>query len=259
MAALGRRARSARTTMWGTLWRIEALLEGGRLATAAEELAPLRVAVERVGGPVSAWHLDRVTACVAQAQGRYAEAARAGRRGFERMRPVEPGPARGTLFSLQCVLAAHVGVGEDAAPFVEQPFVPLPLFRVVGRLARAFLLLQAGRPEEAAASYQQAGPLDGWSLPPFAVPLGYVYGVLVTAELGRDDDLAALLDRLEPFRGEHATIQGVAYLGPVDLGRAAAALGRLDAAVDDLTAAADQADRAGAPGFAAEARFHLAA
>jgi hypothetical protein len=137
------------------------------------------------------------------------------------MRPVEPGPARGSFFSLQCALAAHVGVGEDAAPFVEQPFAPLPLFRVVGRLARAFLLLQAGRPQEAAASYQEAGPLDGWSLPPFAVPLAFVYGVLVAAELGRHEELAALAERLEPFRGEHASIQAVAYLGPVEL-----ALGR---------------------------------
>ena len=44
------------------------------------------------------------------------------------------------------------------------------------------------------------------------------------------------------------------------LGRGAAALGRLDLAVDDLAVAAEQADRAGAPrGFAAEARYHLAA
>lgn len=261
MVALGRRARDARSAMWGTLWRIEALLEGGRLAAAAEELAPLQVAIERVGGPVSAWHLDRVTACVAQAQGRYTDAASAARRGFERMRPVELGPARGAFFSLQCALASHVGPGEDAAPFVQQPFVPLPLFRTVGRLARAFLCLRAGLPEEAAVSYQHAGALDSWFLPPFAVPLGYVYGALVAAELGRHDDLAALLERLEPFRGGHATTEGVAYLGPVELalGRGAAALGRLDAAVDDLTAAAEQADRAGAAGFSAEARFHLAA
>jgi hypothetical protein len=131
MLALGRRARVPRMAMWGTLWRIEALLEGGRLAAAAEELAPLRVAVERVGGPVSAWHLDRITACVAQAQGRFAEAASAGRRGFERMGPVEPGPASGAYFSLLCALAGHVGPGEDAAPFVERAFVPLPLFRTL--------------------------------------------------------------------------------------------------------------------------------
>jgi DNA-binding NarL/FixJ family response regulator len=49
-------------------------------------------------------------------------------------------------------------------------------------------------------------------------------------------------------------------MGPIELtlGRGAVALGRVDLAVDDLTVAAEQADRAGAPGFLAEARFHLA-
>jgi DNA-binding CsgD family transcriptional regulator len=88
-----------------------------------------------------------------------------------------------------------------------------------------------------------------------------VYGSLAAAGLGRKEDLAVLLDRLEPFRGEHAVGDGVAYLGPVELtlGRGAVALGHLDDAVEDLGTAAEQADRAGAVGFAAEARFHLAA
>jgi ATP/maltotriose-dependent transcriptional regulator MalT len=42
------------------------------------------------------------------------------------------------------------------------------------------------------------------------------------------------------------------------LGRGAAELGRLDAAIYDLETAAQQADRAGARGFVAEARYHLA-
>jgi len=129
----------------------------------------------------------------------------------------------------------------------------------MSRLGRALLLLGAGLPDEAAASYQQAGPVDSWSLPAFFVLHGHVSGALAAAGLGRLDDLTVLLDRLEPFRGEHASGNGVAYLGPIELtlGRAAAALGRLDHAVDDLEVATRQADRSGAPGFAAEARFHL--
>ena len=127
-------------------------------------------------------------------------------------------------------------------------------------ISRALLLLCAGLADEAAASYQQAGPIETWSLPAFFILPGYVYGALVAVGLGRHDDLAALLERLEPFRGEHVVGDGVAYLGPVELtlGRGAAALGRLDQAVDDLTTAVEQAARAGAPGFVAEARFHLA-
>jgi hypothetical protein len=119
----------------------------------------------------------------------------------------------------------------------------------MGRLGRASLLIQAGLLDEATASYQQAGPPETWSLPPFAVLLGYMYGALGAAELGRYDDLAAVLDRLEPFRGEHAIGEGI-YMGPIELtfGRPAAALGRLDGAIDDLAVAVEQADRAGAPG-----------
>ncbi|MEX5633639.1 ATP-binding protein [Parafrankia sp. FMc2] len=261
MLALARRTNGARAAMWGELWRIDALIESGQLAAAAEELPALRVAVSRVGGPVSVWHLDRVTACVAQAQGRYATAAAAGRRGYDRMRVVEPAPATGAFAALQCALAHHIGVNDEVTALARRPFDPPPRFTTMAWLSRAFLLLCAGLPDEAMASYQQAGPLEMWSLPAFFVLPGYVYGALAAARLGRHDDLTVLLDRLEQFRGEHATGNGVAYMGPTELtlGRGAAVLGRLDLAVEDLAVAADQADRAGAPGYVAEARYHLAA
>ncbi|MDP8938033.1 MAG: AAA family ATPase [Actinomycetota bacterium] len=260
MLALAPRANSARTAMWGELWRIDALVEGGQLPAAAEELPALQVAVERVGGPVSAWHLDRVAAYIAQAQGRYADAARIGRRGYDRMHAVEPGPARGAYSALLSALARHVGLTGDAAEFVRQRFDPIPRFKTLGPLTRSFLLLCAGLPDQAAASYDLAGPIERWSLPAFFVLPGHAYAVLAAAELGRSDDLPLLLERLGRFRGEHVVGEGVFYLGPVELtlGRGAAALGRLDVAIDDLTVAAEQADRAGAPGFVAEARYHLA-
>jgi hypothetical protein len=132
--------------MWGELWRIEALIEGGQLDAAAERLGALRVAVERVGGPLSAWHLDRVTACIAQAQGRYADAAAAGRRAFDRMRPVEPAPAAGSYFGLQRALARHVGVTEEALAFAQRPFGGPPRFITMGWIVRALLLLLPGSP-----------------------------------------------------------------------------------------------------------------
>jgi ATP/maltotriose-dependent transcriptional regulator MalT len=261
MVAVAQRTNSARTAMWGELWQIEALLESGQLRTAADRLPTLQVAVDRVGGPVSAWHLDRVTACIAQAQGRYADAADTGRRGFERMRPIEPGPATGAYFALVCAITRHVGVADEAAAFLERPLSPLPRFRTIGPLHRAFLSLLAGRTDEAAAAYQQAGPIEAWSLPAFFILPGYAYATLVAAQLGRHDDVEVLLDRLEPFRGEHAIGEGVAYMGPVELalGRGAAALGRMDAAIDELARASEQADTAGAAGFVAEAEYHLAA
>jgi len=280
MLALARRTGGARSAMWGELWRIEALLEGGHAAAAAEELTGLRAAVERVGGPVSAWHLDRATACVAQTQGRYGDAQAAARRGFDRMRAVEPAPAGGAYMAMQCALVGHVGLSADAERFAREPFDGPPRFRTMAPLTRAVLFVFAGLPEDAAAAYRLAGPPDSWSLPAFFVVPGHVSAVLaaaglVTAGLGRPEELAELLRRLSAFRGEHVVGGGVAYLGPTELalGRGALALGLLDgacadegrpgvgwldAAVDDLAVAADRADRAGAPGFAAEARYHLA-
>jgi DNA-binding CsgD family transcriptional regulator len=261
MLALARRTNSARTAMWGEIWRIGALVQAGQLADATVELLALRAAAARVGGPVGAWHLDRVTACVAQASGRFADAEAAGRRGFERMRAIEPAAATGRYFALQCALALHVGITDAAAEFLERPSNPSPRFATMTRLHHASLLFCAGRVDDADAAYQQAGPPDGWSLPMLFQLPGYVYGALVAAALDRADDLAWLLECLEPFRGAHVTGgNGVVYLGPVDLalGCGAAALGQLDRAADLLAGAAEQAHRAGASGFAAEARYHLA-
>jgi DNA-binding CsgD family transcriptional regulator len=261
MCALARRTDDARLAMWGEIWRIGALVQDGRLMDAAVELAPLRVAVGRVGGPVGAWHLDRVIACVAQARGRLGDAVEAGRRAFDRMRGIEPTPATGRYFALQCALARHVGLTEDGAAFAEEPFDQPPPFVTMTRLHHAFLLLCAGRADAASVAYQQAGPPTTWVLPPFFVLPGYCYGSLIAAGLDRTDDVAYLLGLLEPYRGGHvAGGNGVVYLGPVDLalGRGAAALGEQDRAVELLGSAVEQADRAGASGFAAEARYHLA-
>jgi len=260
MLALAQRTGSARSAMWGEIWRLDALIESGQLAAAAEELPALRVAVERLGGPVSAWHHDRVAACIAQARGRYAEAARLGRLGFDRMRVVEPAPATGAYLALQIALAGHIGLTEDAAVLVRQVHEPPPRFAMMARLSRAHLLLCAGLPDEAAASYQQAGPIEAWSLPAFFILPGYVYAVLACEGLGRYDELAVLMERLEAFRGEHVVGNGVAYMGPTELalGRAAAVLGMADRAIEDLEFARRQAERAGAPGFVAESQYHLA-
>lgn len=260
MLQLAKRTNSPRAEMWGEIWRLDALVESGRLAAAAEELPRLRVAVDRLGGPVAAWHHDRIAACIAQARGLYAEAAILGRRGFDRMRPIERAPATGAYFALQVALAGHVGVTDEMRWFAERPFEPPPRFVTLSLLSRAHLLLCTNSPEHAAASYRQAGPIDTWSLPAFFVLPAYVYATLACCGLGRYDDLAVLLNRLQPFRGEHAVGNGVTYMGPTELaiGRAAAALGRLDAAVNDLTTALEQAETAGAAGFVAETQYHLA-
>ena len=260
MVTLGRRAADPRTAMWGHIWTIETMLEAGRLPAAAEQLAALDVAVEQVGGPVAAWHADRVRAGVLQARGRYEPAAAAARRAFERMSAVEPVPAVGAFFGFHAALSTHVGVRPEVRPFLDRPFDPPPRFRVQYLVVRASVLVAAGDADRAAASYDQAGPLAGWELPVFFVVPALTCAALVCGALGRHEELAAVLARLEPHRGEQVSGSGVFSRGPVELslGRGALDLGRLDAAVDDLATAAASAQRCGAPGFVAEARHHLA-
>lgn len=261
MIDLAHRTHSPRGAMWGSLWRIHALVESGELAAAQEELPALRLACQRVGGQVPLWHLDVVTACIAQAQGRFAEAREVGRRGYDRMRVIEREPASGAYFALQCGLSCHLGPTEDGLALARHFHDPPPRFRLMSKLTRAFLLLRAGLREEALEFYRRCGPIEEWDLPAFFVLPGLVDAVLVTSGLGLTRDLRLILPRLAEFRGEHAAGNGVAYMGPVTLalGRGHLALGEHEQAVDDLTSAVDEASRAGAPAFAAEARWHLAA
>ena len=260
MIGLAHRTRSPRGAMWGSLWRIHALIESGELAAAQEELPALGLACERVGGQVPRWHLEVVTACLAQAQGRFAEAREVGRSAYDRMRVIEREPASGAYFALQCGLACHLGPTEDGLALARHFHDPPPRFRLMSKLTRAFLLLRAGFRDEALEWYRRCGPIGEWDLPAFFVVPGLVDAVLVTSGLGLLDDLAEVLPGLETFRGEHAAGNGVAYMGPVSLalGRGHLALGQLDLAVADLSTAVDEASRAGAAAFAAEARWHLA-
>ncbi|WP_196777833.1 ATP-binding protein [Lentzea aerocolonigenes] len=261
MIDLAHRTRSPRGAMWGSMWRIHALIESGSLAAAQEELPALRLACERVGGAVPLWHLEVVTACLAQAQGRFAEAREVGRQAYDRMRVIEREPASGAYFALQCGFACHIGVTEDGLELARHFHDPPPRFRLMSKLTRAFLLLRAGFRDEALEWYRRAGPLGEWDLPAFFVVPGLVDAVLVTSGLGLLDDLAQILPRLEAFRGEHAAGNGVAYMGPASLalGRGYLALDRYEDAAESLSAAVDEASQAGATAFAAEARWHLAA
>ena len=258
MVAAAQRLGSARNEMWGRLWRVEALAEQGDFPAAAAALPDLAAAVQRVGGPVSAWHLGRVSACVAQAQGRVEEAAALADEAFQRMQAVEPAPARGAWFAMQVALSCHVSVSDAAIQVALSPWETPPRFVTMGLLSRAFFMTRAGLLDEARATYLQAGPPASWSLPVFFVQPALVLGTQAAIALGRLDDVRALLPRLAELRGEHALGGGVSYLGPISmtLGRARAALDDPGSA-DDLRAAVEEAEQAGAPGFAAEARLLL--
>jgi hypothetical protein len=263
MLAVARRTARGRTAMWGHLWKLDALVEQGDIDAAEAELAPLRLAVAEVRGPVSAWLLERCTACVAQARADFATASDAARRGFERMRSIEPQAAHGAFLALRCAISHHVGASEESVAFARLPFDVPPWFAGMGRTGRAFILARANLLDEALVEFRQAGPVEAWRFPPFAVVSCLTIGALTAAALDRTEDLATLLERLEQYRGEHVTVGAgvVNYLGPVELhlGVASLALGRTVAAVGDLRTALSRSRRARTPGFTAETAHHLAA
>ena len=88
-------------------------------------------------------------------------------------------------------------------------------------------------------------------------------GIEVAAAVGTRDDLDALVERLQPYRGRHIAcgFGAATYLGPVELwlGKAARHLGRLDDAVADLEQAVARCRDNGAGGFEVEATYELAA
>ncbi len=260
MIVVAERTDDPRTAMWGRLWRIDSLIESGELTRAEDELAPLTVAVDRVGGPAAGWHRDRAEACVAQARGRFDDARAAAVRGYERMRLIERSSATGAFLGVQWALARHVGVSDQALAFARTWVEPPPRFRTVGRVSRAYLLLRAGYPDDADAQFRLAGPPETWSWPVFFTAVGSALTVLVATGLDRPDALAGALDTLEAFRGEHLVGSSVSYCGPAELtlGIGALAQGRLDDAVADLHVALSRSDRAGAAAFLAEAGHHLA-
>ena len=262
MVAVARRTGSARTAMWGRLLTVDTLVEQGDLASAEGQLVALRVAVDQVGGPVSAWLRDRCIACIAQGRGDFTAASAAGCEAYERMRSIESAAARGAYLAIRCAVSHHVGVSEESLSLARMPFEQPAWFVTMGRLGRAFILARAGEMDEAQIEYQLAGPIDRWSFPPFAGVEGLAVGVMAAAALNRLNDLAVASQRLEPYRGEHVTAGSgaVNYLGPVELhlGVASLTLGRTDDAVTDLTAALDITRRGGTPGFVAEAGHYLA-
>jgi DNA-binding CsgD family transcriptional regulator len=260
IATAGQRLGSPRAEMWARLWRVEVLSERGEFPAAERLLPELGRVVRGVGGPVSGWLHDRAAAGIMQALGRYDDADRLSRRAFAQMRVREPAPAHGAFMALQTSLARHRGPVDDVLALARGGWRSPERFRVMGQLTRAYLILLAGYADEADAVVAETGRVDDWDLPVFFVVPALARAGVITAALGRVADLQLILDRLEAFRGEHATASGVAYDGPVELtlGIGRAKLGDVNGAVEDLRIAITQAQAAGSPGFVAEAQFHLA-
>ena len=245
---------------WEPLWRIDALLELGRVADAVATLPLLRRRIDAAGSPMARWHQARVEAALAQATGRFAEGlehAEVARRLFAALE--SPMGAEQMYLGYRTGVERHAGWTDELADLWKArdsdwfpPFVgELPL------LGPASAHAGAGRLDAARAYYARLTPAAGWDPPPSLWLQSHAIRIHVAVRLGVLEDLPPLLATMELHRGRHVASGGGAltYDGPVELwlGIGAAALGHLDDAARDLAAAADISRRSGTPAFAVHA------
>ena len=243
-------------TQWESIWRIDALLELGRLPEALAERTVLRQNVEAVGLPMSRGHLLRVEAALAQASGRFAEATAWSEQAAELFGRLEEALA-GRAMHLGFLVMVHLHTGDDPAfgrDLLAIPHELAPLF--LGDLPRMQPIighLCLGDLESARSLYDQLAPADRGRPRRSSASTCTSSGCGWPTRLDRPDDLPALLAVIEEHRGVHAgtSAGGVSYMGPVELwlGTGRAALGELDSAVEDLRAALVATSTDGARGL----------
>lgn len=262
MIDLGTSTGRAEVEMWGRLWRIDALWFVGDLAGVAAETSRLASCAGRVGGPYAAWHLLLTRAALAGARAEYEAAERLAHEAVALFEGIGHPAAHGAAMSLGLWLGHYRGPSDALLDPELWDFGPDVRWALFATLARAFVLVDSGRIEDAAALYQRCGAPQHWEMPRMALLLVPAIGARVAAAVGATDDVRWLRDRLEPYRGRYVVggAGASSFFGPVELalGACASALGDWVAAREDLGRASTLCREVGAPGLRVEADCLLA-
>ena len=249
---------------WGPIWRIDALVELGRLPDAIAELAVLRHRVAEIGHPMSQFHLARCEGLIAQATGRFDDARRWAHQSCDLFARLEdPLGARAMQAAFDTFVALHTGFTPEVAAVwdtIDLTQAP-PFLGDLPVLHALVAFLGVGDAPRARAFYDRLAPVDAWQPPRFLWLHLHATRMWSAVGLGRLDDVEVLIAALDQHRGRHIATGagGMTYHGPVELwtGIGAAALGQLDDAVADLRGAHDTCTRIGAPAFALQAGTEL--
>lgn len=252
----GRSAGDPSITQWEALWRVDALLELGRVPDAIATMPLLRQQAGAVGHPISRWHLARSEAVLAAATGRWQDANRFGRLA-EDLHAMQEGYE--VAVALELALQVSIGMHTGFEPAVLTDYDRLDLGRAPAYTSDIPILLPLlpmialGRHDQARSLYGRCVPIAQWNPPAFLWLPIHVFRLLAAIALGRLDDVPPLMDRLRSSRGFHVAGGGgpIAYFGCVELhlGEAAIALGRWDEAAAELRHAVAEGQRAGTPPF----------
>jgi DNA-binding CsgD family transcriptional regulator len=262
MIELGTTTGSAEIELRGRLWRVDALWYAGDLAAIAAETGQIASCAGRTSGPNGRWHVLITRASLALARAEFDETEALLDDAVAEFRRIGHPAAQGAEVAFKILLAHHRGRADELLGTAAWQFGTDVRWDLSARLCRAFVLIEAGRLDEAAALYQRCGRPDTWHEWRAAELLLDAMGARVAAALGVTDDVRHFQARLEPRRGLYVVggAGGTNFLGPVELvlGICAASLGDGDGAAADLRTAAARSRAIGAPGFAVEAACLLA-
>jgi DNA-binding CsgD family transcriptional regulator len=256
---LGRQLGNDDDLAWGLLWRIDALLQLGRLVDLTAELAVLTAVVRRMREPLWDWRLTLVHSVLLHLEGRFAEAR--GRADDALRLAGESGDASADWMHLIMTsdIALRTGEGLDEAEASVRPRLANAPYFARGWLA--ILLAAQDRRSEVDVLWKAIRPhLAEFPRHSLEWLIGAVGDSSICVYLGDRDAAAELYDDLLPFERMQATANAVTpSAGPVALalGRLAALRSDTDAARRHLETALALAEGLGSAHFAAEARTEL--
>src|SRR5215211_2766801 len=249
--------------MWGRLWRIDTHWYAGRLSAIASETAGLQRCAERADGPYARWHLLSTRGMLALARAEFDDGQRIFGEAVELLTRIDHPAVHGASVAFGLLLGHHRGHSVKLLDASAWDFGADVRWDLFSRLARAFVVVDDGQLDEAAALYNRCGDPANWAIPSGGRLVALAIAARVATSLGALDDVAKLGKWLVPYRGRFVAAGGGSgnFLGPVDLalGRCSASLGHYDAARRDLEAAGTMCRTVGAPGFGVEADTELAA
>ncbi|TNC24136.1 hypothetical protein FG385_18935 [Amycolatopsis alkalitolerans] len=242
--------------MWGRLWRFDALVQLGDLGGAEAGLGGISAVVHRMRLPLAFWHLARCRGAIAIVRGRFTDARSYGEQTLALARRGDHLggllPAQGYLAMLGMLTGFH---GEEDSH-------PLDGWDHLQSLHGLIAMVHwyAGREEQARRTYATAKAID--ELPGFLL-MPAAAGLIELADAFGDRPMLdsayrSLAPYADLFCCGGAGVIATTGSAHAPLGVAAAALGRLDEGVRHLRRAIEADDDAGAPPFAALARYDLA-
>lgn len=256
---LGRRLGNDDDLAWGLLWRIDALLQLGRLVDLTAELAVLTAVVRRMREPLWDWRLTLVHAVLLHLEGRFAEARERADEALRLAGGAGDASAGWMHLIMTSDIALRTGEGlEEAEASVRAVLQDAPYF---ARGWLAGLLTAQDRRAEVESLWKAIRPhLAEFPRHSLEWLIGAVGHSSVCVYLGDRDAAGELYGDLLPFERMQAAATALTpSSGPVALalGRLAALRFDTDAARRHLETALALAEGLGSAHYAAEARAEL--